>query len=226
MDDAANPTPTSSSSSAAAAAAAAAAQHQQLQRQIFLMQQAQAQSQSQGHAPTPQQLSQQAMSFFPSNIDAHLPLPGPIRFQQPLPQQPPPPQQQIHSWGPSLLQSWASLQQQQQAAVAAVARVQSPEVEMALQDVMQVCNPDIKTPFQSIEDAVNRWGTVSKFFPFSSIIHDIAYNLDQYGFACLAEIRVFLFFTCTDSSISIRDEFVAYSCLFGLFAVSGVPIDD
>uniref|UniRef100_A0A0E0JA45 GLTSCR protein conserved domain-containing protein n=1 Tax=Oryza nivara TaxID=4536 RepID=A0A0E0JA45_ORYNI len=128
------------------------------QRQIFLMQQAQAQAQAQGqgYTPTPQQLSQQAMSFFPSNIDAHLPLPAPIRFQQPLPQQPPPPQQQIHSWGPSLLQSWASLQQQQQAAVAAVARVQSPEVEMALQDVMQVCNPDIKTPFQSVEDAVNR----------------------------------------------------------------------
>uniref|UniRef100_A0A0E0BSI3 GLTSCR protein conserved domain-containing protein n=1 Tax=Oryza glumipatula TaxID=40148 RepID=A0A0E0BSI3_9ORYZ len=147
-------TPTSSASTVV--------QNQLHQRQIFLMQQAQAQAQAQGqgHTPTPQQLSQQAMSFFPSNIDAHLPLPGPIRFQQPLPQQPPPlPQQQpqqIHSWGPSLLQSWASLQQQQQAAVAAVARVQSPEVEMALQDVMQVCNPDIKTPFQSVKDAVNR----------------------------------------------------------------------
>ena len=29
-------------------------------------------------------------------------------------------------------------------------------MEMALQDAMRVCNPDIKTPFQSIEDAVNR----------------------------------------------------------------------
>uniref|UniRef100_A0A0E0MM83 GLTSCR protein conserved domain-containing protein n=1 Tax=Oryza punctata TaxID=4537 RepID=A0A0E0MM83_ORYPU len=150
MDAAANSTPTSSASTVA--------QNQQLQRQIFLMQQAQAQAQAQGqgHTPSPQQLSQLAMSCFPSNIDAHLPLPGPIRFQQPLPQQPPPPPQQIHSWGSSLLQSWASLQQQQAAAAAAMPRVQSPEVKMALQDVMQVCNPDIKTPFQSVEDAVNR----------------------------------------------------------------------
>uniref|UniRef100_A0A0E0FC09 GLTSCR protein conserved domain-containing protein n=1 Tax=Oryza meridionalis TaxID=40149 RepID=A0A0E0FC09_9ORYZ len=168
MDDAANPTPTSSSSSAAAAAAAAAAQHQQLQRQIFLMQQAQAQSQAQGHAPTPQQLSQQAMSRFPSNIDAHLRPLGPIRFQQPPQPQPQPPQpppqpqpqqQQPHSGAPSPSQSQASPQQQQQQAAAmaaAAARVRSPEVEMALQDAMRVCNPDIKTPFQSIEDAVNR----------------------------------------------------------------------
>uniref|UniRef100_A0A0D3HUB4 GLTSCR protein conserved domain-containing protein n=1 Tax=Oryza barthii TaxID=65489 RepID=A0A0D3HUB4_9ORYZ len=170
MDDPANPTPTSSSSSsaAAAAAAAAAAQHQQLQRQIFLMQQAQAQSQSQaqGHAPTPQQLSQQAMSRFPSNIDAHLRPLGPIRFQQPPQPQPQPPQpppqpqpqqQQPHSGAPSPSQSQVSPQQQQAAAMAAAAaRVRSPEVEMALQDAMRVCNPDIKTPFQSLEDAVNR----------------------------------------------------------------------
>uniref|UniRef100_A0A0E0BSI4 GLTSCR protein conserved domain-containing protein n=1 Tax=Oryza glumipatula TaxID=40148 RepID=A0A0E0BSI4_9ORYZ len=167
MDDAANPTPTSSSSSAAAAAAAAAAQHQQLQRQIFLMQQAQAQSQSQGHAPTPQQLSQQAMSRFPSNIDAHLRPLGPIRFQQPPQPQPQPPQpppsqpqqqqqQQQHSGAPSPSQSQASPQQQQQqqqqqaaAMAAAAARVRSPEVEMALQDAM-------RTPFQSVKDAVNR----------------------------------------------------------------------
>ncbi|XP_008674834.1 uncharacterized protein [Zea mays] len=29
-------------------------------------------------------------------------------------------------------------------------------MEMALQDAMRVCNPDVNTPFQSIEDAVNR----------------------------------------------------------------------
>jgi len=29
-------------------------------------------------------------------------------------------------------------------------------MEMALQDAMRVCNPDIKTPFQSLEDAVSR----------------------------------------------------------------------
>ncbi|EMS59529.1 hypothetical protein TRIUR3_08593 [Triticum urartu] len=40
---------------------------------------------------------------------------------------------------------------------AAQARVRSPEVEMALQDAMRVCNPDIKTPFHSLEDAVSRF---------------------------------------------------------------------
>ncbi|XP_047050322.1 uncharacterized protein LOC124655479 [Lolium rigidum] len=142
MEDAANLTQTSSAS--AAAAAAAAAQHQQLQRQLFLMQQAQAQSQSQPH-PQAQQLSQQAMSRFPSNIDAHLRPLGPHRFQQPPPSllqtQP-----QAHS------QPQPSPQQQQ----AAQARGRSPEVEMALQDAMRVCNPNIKTPFQSLEDAVSR----------------------------------------------------------------------
>uniref|UniRef100_A0A0E0RH46 GLTSCR protein conserved domain-containing protein n=1 Tax=Oryza rufipogon TaxID=4529 RepID=A0A0E0RH46_ORYRU len=206
MDDAANPTPTSSSSSAAAAAAAAAAQHQQLQRQIFLMQQAQAQSQSQGHAPTPQQLSQQAMSRFPSNIDAHLRPLGPIRFQQPPQPQPQPPQpppqpqpqqQQPHSGAPSPSQSQASPQQQQQqqaaAMAAAAARVRSPEVEMALQDAMRVCNPDIKTPFQSLEDAVNRWGNRTKFlciffFLIYVIIHDFSGNPHPFDFAASAEI--------------------------------------
>lgn len=156
MDDGANPTPPPSTSTAASDAAAAA-QHQQLQRQLFLMQQAQAH---------PQQLSQQAMSRFPSNIDAHLRPLGPLRFQQPQTQPP-------HSQGLSQSSSQAAQQapphqqQQQAAAVAAAqaaqaqaqaqaARLRSPEMEMALQDAMRVCNPDIKTPFQSIEDAINR----------------------------------------------------------------------
>ncbi|RCV18629.1 hypothetical protein SEVIR_3G327100v4 [Setaria viridis] len=169
MDDGGNPTPPpSTSTSTAAAAAAAAAQHQQLQRQLFLMQQ---QAQAQSH---PQQLSQQAMSRFPSNIDAHLRPLGPLRFHQPQQQQPQPqPSQPPHSQGPSQSPSQGAPQQasphhqqhqhqqQQQAAAQAqaqaqAARVRSPEMEMALQDAMRVCNPDIKTPFQSIEDAVNR----------------------------------------------------------------------
>ncbi|CAN6338271.1 unnamed protein product [Urochloa humidicola] len=177
MDDGGNPTPPPTTSTAAAAAAAAAAQHQQqLQRQLFLMQQqAQAQAQTQPH---PQQLSQQAMSRFPSNIDAHLRPLGPLRFHQPQPQQQPQPQphsqpsQPPHSQAPSPSPSQGApqqasphqqQQQHQQAAAAAqaqaqaqAARVRSPEMEMALQDAMRVCNPDIKTPFQSIEDAVNR----------------------------------------------------------------------
>lgn len=145
MEDAANATQTTSTTSSVAAVAAAA-QHQQLQRQLFLMQQAQAQAQAQPH-PQAQQLSQQAMSRFPSNIDAHLRPLGPHRFQQPAPSQlqtPPQP----HSQGQPHPQP--SPQQ------AAQARVRSPEVEMALQDAMRVCNPDIKTPFHSLADAVSR----------------------------------------------------------------------
>ncbi|CAL4906841.1 unnamed protein product [Urochloa decumbens] len=172
MEDGGNPTAPPTTSTAAAAAAAAQHQHQQqLQRQLFLMQQ-QAQAQGQPH---PQQLSQQAMSRFPSNIDAHLRPLGPLRFhqpqQQPQPQPQPQPSQPPHSQGPSPSPSQGApqqssphqQQQQQQAAAAAqaqaqaqAARVRSPEMEMALQDAMRVCNPDIKTPFQSIEDAVNR----------------------------------------------------------------------
>jgi hypothetical protein len=116
--------------------------------------------QAQSH---PQQLSQQAMSRFPSNIDAHLRPLGPLRFQQP--QQPQPSHSQGPSQSPSQATQQASPQQQQQAAAAAAAqaqaaRVRSPEMEMALQDAMRVCNPDVKTPFQSIEDAVNRCATV------------------------------------------------------------------
>ncbi|VAI14816.1 unnamed protein product [Triticum turgidum subsp. durum] len=147
MEDAANATQTTSTTSSVAAVAAAA-QHQQLQRQLFLMQQAQAQAQAQAQPhPQAQQLSQQAMSRFPSNIDAHLRPLGPHRFQQPAPSQlqtPPQP----HSQGQPHPQP--SPQQ------AAQARVRSPEVEMALQDAMRVCNPDIKTPFHSLEDAVSR----------------------------------------------------------------------
>ncbi|KAF8666367.1 hypothetical protein HU200_053470 [Digitaria exilis] len=165
MDDGGNPTPSPATSTAAAAAAAA--QHQQLQRQLFLMQQAQAQGQTH-----PQQLSQQAMSRFPSNIDAHLRPLGPPRFHQLQQQQQPPQSQQQqqpqppHSQGPSQSPSQGAQQgsphQHQQAAAAQAqaqaqaARIRGPEMEMALQDAMRVCNPDIKTPFQSIEDAVNR----------------------------------------------------------------------
>ncbi|KAG2620680.1 mediator of RNA polymerase II transcription subunit 15-like [Panicum virgatum] len=164
MDDGGNPAPPPSTSTSTAA------QHQQLQRQLFLMQQhAQAQAQAQVQ-PHPQQLSQQAMSRFPSNIDAHLRPLGPLRFHQPQQQQQQQPQPQPpHSQGPSQSPSQGPAQQasphhhhhpQQQAAAAQAqaqaARVRSPEMEMALQDAMRVCNPDIKTPFQSIEDAVNR----------------------------------------------------------------------
>jgi hypothetical protein len=143
--------------------------------------------QAQSH---PQQLSQQAMSRFPSNIDAHLRPLGPLRFQQPQPQ-PQPSHSQGPSQSPSQATQQASPQQQQQQAAAAAAaaqaqaqaqaqaaRVRSPEMEMALQDAMRVCNPDVKTPFQSIEDAVNRCATVG-FMP----------NLATFLFRCLSKSR-------------------------------------
>ena len=52
-------------------------------------------------------------------------------------------------------------------------------MEMALQDAMRVCNPDIKTPFQSIEDAVNRCATAA-FAP----------NLSAFLFRCGIQISI------------------------------------
>ena len=53
----------------------------------------------------------------------------------------------------SRMQQAQSHPQHQQVPVASV------EMVMALQDAMRVCNPGMKTPFQSIEDAVNRCAT-------------------------------------------------------------------
>ncbi|GJN04807.1 hypothetical protein PR202_ga22382 [Eleusine coracana subsp. coracana] len=85
------------------------------------------------------------MSRFPFNIDDHLRPLSPLRFQQPQPQP----------------QAQPNLRAQTQA------RGRSPEMEMVLQDMMRVCNADIKTPFQSVKVAVNRcvWIT-PKLAPF------------------------------------------------------------
>ncbi|XP_010929581.2 uncharacterized protein [Elaeis guineensis] len=213
-----------------------AQQHQQLlQQQLFLMQQYQQhhqhqlqQQQQQQQQQMPQshpiqaqqqpsstsqqpplsllQQQQQAISRFPSNIDAHLRAPGlrSLQFRpptinslshpqqpqpQPQPQPPPPPPQQQqqqqaqqhHQQPASLIsnlhhaQQPQSQQQQQQQpppppqqaragigmgmgmGIAGRTPAASPvEVEMAQQDAMKVCNPDIKRPFASIEDAVLR----------------------------------------------------------------------
>ncbi|KAJ4794930.1 mediator of RNA polymerase II transcription subunit-like protein [Rhynchospora pubera] len=146
-------------STAGPAAAAQQQQHLLLQQQLFLMQQQQhQQQQQQQQRPRPPHIQQpnlqqshlqQAMARFPSNIDAHLRAPG-LRSLQFMQQQ---------GQGQGQL-SQAQLQQQMARSAAAPPfaqpQVRNPEIEMALQDASKVCNPDVKTPFSSIEDAVNR----------------------------------------------------------------------
>lgn len=142
-----------------AAGAAAAAQQQQqilLQQQLFLMQQQRPRPHMQ--QPNPQQSHlQQAMARFPSNIDAHLRAPGfrSLQFAQAQLQQ------------GQMSQAQAQLQQQMaRSAASSAPAVRNPEIEMALQDASKVCNPDVKTPFASIEDAVNRLP-----FPLPNLLH-------------------------------------------------------
>ncbi|KAK8590007.1 hypothetical protein V6N13_088799 [Hibiscus sabdariffa] len=129
-------------------------QQQHQQQQYLLLQQLQKQSQQQ----------EQAISPFPSNIDAHLrTTPGvlhhrPISIQQnpnstPIPnpnlnptpnlqQQPPQPQQ--HQ------------QQEQQQQHKHIRPLNPAELQMAYQDAWRVCRPDFKRPFSSLEDACER----------------------------------------------------------------------
>ncbi|KAJ3701481.1 hypothetical protein LUZ61_005186 [Rhynchospora tenuis] len=150
----ANPATSTAGASAAAAAAAQQQQHLLLQQQLFLMQQQQHQQQQQRPRPPhiQQPNLQQAMARFPSNIDAHLRAPGlrSLQFAQM--------QQQGQAQGQGQM-AQAHLQQQMvrsAAAPFAPPQVRNPEIEMALHDATKVCNPDVKTPFASIEDAVNR----------------------------------------------------------------------
>ncbi|WOL12622.1 hypothetical protein Cni_G21389 [Canna indica] len=158
--------------------------HQQLllqqrqQQQLFLMQQQQQlqlhqqqlqhqqQQQQQQQQSVPQAspynlLQQQAISRFPSNIDAHLRAPGlrSTNFQAhppPVPfssSQAPPAASNLHQHNPP--------QQSQQARTTAagigVGRPgNSVEVEMAQKDALMICNPDFKRPFASLEDALLR----------------------------------------------------------------------
>ncbi|WOL01735.1 SWI/SNF chromatin-remodeling complex subunit SNF5-like [Canna indica] len=129
-------------------------QQQQLQRQ----QQPQQQSQPSAHHQSPYNLlqQQQAISRFPSNIDAHLRAPGlrSLHFQGPNPppssssSQPPPTSNPLHH---------PSQSQPARPPASGVGRPGNPvEVEMAQKDAMMVCNPDFKRPFASVEDAVLR----------------------------------------------------------------------
>jgi Conserved region of unknown function on GLTSCR protein len=166
MDEGNTNPATSAAGAAAAAAQAQQQQHLLLQQQLFLMQQQQ-QQQPQRPRPHMQQPNlQQAMARFPSNIDAHLRAPGfrSLQFTQAQLQQ-----QQGQM-------SQAQLQQQMVRSDAPSApTVRNPEIEMALQDASKVCNPDVKTPFASIEDAVNRLVFLFSPFPICCISIDIPY---------------------------------------------------
>ncbi|KAH6788175.1 mediator of RNA polymerase II transcription subunit-like protein [Perilla frutescens var. hirtella] len=137
----------------AAAAAAAMAQQQQLMQQQMLMQQIQRQK--------------DAMSRFPSNIDAHLrpqhqhqhqhqhpSLLHPRPLTNPNPNSAPQQQQiipnQLHpnpNPNPNPNSSTPNQQQQQQ---------HKASLQLAYQDAWRVCHPDFKRPFSSLEDACER----------------------------------------------------------------------
>ncbi|XP_020591633.1 mediator of RNA polymerase II transcription subunit 15 [Phalaenopsis equestris] len=120
---------------------------QQRQQQIQLLQRQQQQQQQ-----------QQAMARFPSNIDAHLRAPGmrphllqpqhqPLLHQQQQQQQQQPPPPVTATVPPTATAS---------ALPGRLRPGNSIEAEMVHQDVMNVCNPDFKRPFSSVEDAVLR----------------------------------------------------------------------
>lgn len=135
-------------------------QQQQQQQQHLMLQQQQQQQQQQQMLLLQQQIQhqqkkqQQAISRFPSNIDAHLRPASSYRT-------PPPPttntcQSLIPITNPNpnpnsiLIPSNPNQQQQPNRTPPA------PEVQMAYQDLWRVCHPDHKRPFSSLEDACHR----------------------------------------------------------------------
>ncbi|XP_042373731.1 SWI/SNF chromatin-remodeling complex subunit SNF5-like [Zingiber officinale] len=142
-------------------------QHQHQQQQFHLQQQQQLQQlqrqqqqqkQQSGQHQSPYSLlqQQQAISRFPSNIDAHLRAPGlrSLHFQGPAPppsSSQPPSATNLHHHPPQAQPARPS------GVGVGIGRPGNPlEVEMAQKDAMMVCNPDFKRPFASVEDAVLR----------------------------------------------------------------------
>ncbi|CAM8976549.1 unnamed protein product [Rhodiola kirilowii] len=125
-------------------------QQQQQQQQMLMLQQLQHQK-------------QQAMSRFPSNIDAHLRTPGihrpmlnPNFHQQPNPSPNPNPNSGAESLNQNQpLSHGVSAQQQQQQRMIRPPANQT-ELHLAYQDAWRVCHPDYRRAFASIEDACER----------------------------------------------------------------------
>ncbi|XP_024990812.1 BRD4-interacting chromatin-remodeling complex-associated protein-like [Cynara cardunculus var. scolymus] len=128
-------------------AKALAQQQLQLQQQLLLQQQQQQHPQQQ-FLLLQQIQQQQAISRFPSNIDAHLRPPlRTIRTHLQPPQSPNPNHNHPQIPNSSNLQP-NRLQHTSPANQA--------ELQMAYQDAWRVCHPDFKRPFSSLEDACER----------------------------------------------------------------------
>lgn len=154
------------------AKAMAQQQQQQQQQHLMLQQQHQHQQQQQQQHQQQQQFlllqqiqqqhkQQQAISRFPSNIDAHLrPLQRPIINQQQHQQH----QQQNPNPNPNLLQNPNPMSMNPQLRPPNRTQTQpsqtppanQAELQMAYQDAWRVCHPDFKRPFSSLEDACER----------------------------------------------------------------------
>ncbi|KAL8246000.1 hypothetical protein R6Q59_007216 [Mikania micrantha] len=147
------------------AKAMAAHQQQQQQQQFLMLQQQQHQNQNQNQHQQQQflllqqlqqqQKQQQAISRFPSNIDAHLrPIQRPITNQQPQNTNPNP--NLIQNPNSVILNSQIRPLNRTQANPSASPPANQAELQMAYQDAWRVCHPDFKRPFSSLEDACER----------------------------------------------------------------------
>ncbi|KAI7740023.1 hypothetical protein M8C21_025771 [Ambrosia artemisiifolia] len=123
-------------------------QHQQ-QQQFLLLQQIQQQQ---------QQKQQQAISRFPSNIDAHLrPLQRPIINQQIQQiQQNPNPNANANANANAMTMNSQQVRSRTQVNPSGSVPANQVELQMAYQDAWRVCHPDFKRPFASLEDACER----------------------------------------------------------------------
>lgn len=121
-------------------------QQQQMQKQLLLQQQ---QHHHQQQFLLLQQIQQQqAISRFPSNIDAHLRSPlYPLKNQQ-QPQNP----NLNHLQNPNA----SILQPNRPQGLPHTSPAHQSELQMAYQDAWRVCHPDFKRPFSSLEDACER----------------------------------------------------------------------
>ncbi|KAI3796889.1 hypothetical protein L1987_39576 [Smallanthus sonchifolius] len=145
------------------AKAMTAQQQQQQQQQQYLMLQQQHQNQQQQHQQQQflllqqiqqQHKQQQAISRFPSNIDAHLrPIQRPIINQQ---QNANPNPNLLQNPNPMTLNSQIRPPNRTQSNPSASPPANQAELQMAYQDAWRVCHPDFKRPFASLEDACER----------------------------------------------------------------------
>ncbi|CAL9048329.1 unnamed protein product [Musa banksii] len=134
---------------------------------LFIRQQLQQQQQPQAsihHQPS-YNLRQPLQCTIPRFLSDNLGATGVRHFQAPLPHQPPPSSSSSHPPPVPCLRPHHVPPQSQPARPSASGvevgagskrPVNPVEIEMAHQDALMVCNPDLKSPFASVEDAVQR----------------------------------------------------------------------